>query len=366
MSKTISINPDLFKISSNGGTRKRKEKDPNAPKIQVKTPKEKNKTTKRSILKFIRNHQERNYRKLMDDKPIISTSTKKHNESDNFNSDFEESLKYLMDIAKENETKQKDYTKQQTLKNHQFLSPNVFENVSLKFPSDYENKPLEPVSLNTNLVLSNNIPAIHLNQTPLYSCLKGGNLPTYRQLYNKTVKNYNNPITTNNSFSQQSTGTFGSNTNLNNPSIIGGKSTQINNNLINTQQNKQDIFIKQIQESKNKPKLHNKLRYPKQKKTLRRTFKIGKSKIHPKVSVLISNRTIRNNITTKAQQLKQTSLQDVQRYLLKHGFIKIGSSAPNDVLRKMYESAVMICGEVHNHNPDNLLYNFFHDDNIMK
>ena len=30
----------------------------------------------------------------------------------------------------------------------------------------------------------------------------------------------------------------------------------------------------------------------------------------------------------------------------------------NAVLRKMYESAVMICGEVQNHNPDNLLYNY--------
>ena len=34
----------------------------------------------------------------------------------------------------------------------------------------------------------------------------------------------------------------------------------------------------------------------KQKKTKRRTYKIGKSKILPKVSVLVSNKTIRNNI----------------------------------------------------------------------
>jgi len=31
------------------------------------------------------------------------------------------------------------------------------------------------------------------------------------------------------------------------------------------------------------------------------------------------------------------------------------------VLRKMYESALLICGEVKNHNPDNILYNFFND-----
>jgi hypothetical protein len=47
--------------------------------------------------------------------------------------------------------------------------------------------------------------------------------------------------------------------------------------------------------------------------------------------------------------------------LVKRGLIRVGSITPVDVLRKMYESAVMMCGEVHNHNPDNLLYNFMND-----
>ena len=100
---------------------------------------------------------------------------------------------------------------------------------------------------------------------------------------------------------------------------------------------------------------------PKQRRTVRRTYQIGKSKTHGKVSVLISNKTIRKNTTTKAQLLKQVPLPDVKKYLIKHGFIKIGTTAPNDVLRKMYESAIMVCGDIQNHNPDNLLYNFFND-----
>lgn len=103
------------------------------------------------------------------------------------------------------------------------------------------------------------------------------------------------------------------------------------------------------------------MKFPKQKRTVRRTFKIGKSKTLPKISVLISNKTIRNQISTKAQELKQTPIQEVRRFLTKKGFIRVGSDAPNDVLRKMYESAVLICGDVQNHNPDNLLYNFFND-----
>jgi glyoxylate carboligase len=101
---------------------------------------------------------------------------------------------------------------------------------------------------------------------------------------------------------------------------------------------------------------------PKRKKTLRRTYKIGKSKVLPRVSVLVSNRTIRNNISTKSQLLKQVDMSEVKKYLIKRGFIKVGSSAPNDVLRKMYEEAVLMCGELQNHNPENLLYNFMNQN----
>ena len=96
----------------------------------------------------------------------------------------------------------------------------------------------------------------------------------------------------------------------------------------------------------------------KRKKTIRRTYKLGKSKTAPKVSVLVSNKTIRNNISTQSQLLKQTPIEHVKKHLIKSGLIKVGTIAPNDVLRKMYESSILICGEVYNHNPDNLLYNY--------
>jgi hypothetical protein len=102
----------------------------------------------------------------------------------------------------------------------------------------------------------------------------------------------------------------------------------------------------------------------KRKKTKRRTHKVGKSKMAPKIGVLISNKTIRNFVSTQTQQIKQTPIEEIKRFLIKHGMIKVGSIAPNDVLRKMYESATLICGEVYNHNKETLLYNFIHDDHI--
>ena len=115
-------------------------------------------------------------------------------------------------------------------------------------------------------------------------------------------------------------------------------------------------FEKQNQREKNIPKY----RFPKQKKTIRRTYCIGKSRIHPKVSVLVSNKSIRANTTLKKQELKNIPIAEVRKYLLKHGFIKVGTNSPNDVLREMYENAKLICGEIKNHNPENLLYNYFH------
>ena len=94
---------------------------------------------------------------------------------------------------------------------------------------------------------------------------------------------------------------------------------------------------------------------------MRRTYRTGKDQFRPRVSVLLPNKMIRRNVTTKSYLLKQTPIEEIRKTLLKQGFIKVGSSAPNDVLRKMYESAQMIGGEINNHNPDNLLYNFFND-----
>jgi hypothetical protein len=105
----------------------------------------------------------------------------------------------------------------------------------------------------------------------------------------------------------------------------------------------------------------NKLKYLKQKKIFKRTYRVGRSKVAPRVGVLVSNRTIRNRISTQSQLLKQTPIQEVRKFLIKKGFIKIGSNAPNNVLRKMYESVSLVCGEIENHNPDTLLFNFLND-----
>ena len=104
------------------------------------------------------------------------------------------------------------------------------------------------------------------------------------------------------------------------------------------------------------------MRPRKQKKITRRTYRVGKSKKYPRVSVLISNKTIRRNITSKAYEIKQVPIEDVKKTLIKKGLIKAGCIAPVDVLRKMYETVSLMCGDVENHNPDYLLHNYLHAD----
>ena len=96
-------------------------------------------------------------------------------------------------------------------------------------------------------------------------------------------------------------------------------------------------------------------------KIIRRTYNVGKDKFRPVVGVLLPNRTIRNNVANKAFKFEHTPVEEIRKFLLRNGFIKVGSTSPNDVLYKMYESIMLIDGEVKNHNPDNLLYNFFND-----
>jgi hypothetical protein len=367
--KTISINPELFKVTSNT-TRKRQPKTENKD-IKVKsqqTKQQNNKTLRGKLLRYIREQQEKNYEKnaQRDSQPKPALK----NPLDEFNSEFDNSLKYLMSVAEENDKKQKHNS---TLK--QYPNNNVQSML-------YNDNVLQNV-MNTMPNVTSEIPAMKLNMHnpnyPKYGCLKGGSLPTYRNWKNQTqrkppslndqyissipyVSAAPRPIQENYRPPLQST--FQSSpmspiTPQNAPIYTGAMNvkSELDKEI---ERQKARIEMKQIME-KTKPQKMPKLKYLKQKRTLKRTYHVGKSRVFPKVAVLVSNKTIRNNITTKKQLLKQTPIEEIRKFLLKKGFIKVGSTSPNDVLRKMYESVVMISGDVTNHNPDNLLYNFFND-----
>ena len=168
------------------------------------------------------------------------------------------------------------------------------------------------------------------SQAPPYSTIKNGSKPTYREW----IKNKN----------------------LNNTTL----KKQVNNEIkihdkddinINTERSVKLQELKKVYKKNGSlPKKYIK----KQIKTIK--YKLGKN--GDKVSILIKNNETRKKIKRECGILKQTSIKDIKDYLRKQNLLKIGSIAPNDVLRKMYEQSIL-SGEINNKNGDTLIHNFF-------
>jgi hypothetical protein len=75
------------------------------------------------------------------------------------------------------------------------------------------------------------------------------------------------------------------------------------------------------------------------------------------VGILIKDKNTRKRVLNAQRDIKRHGINDIKQYLRTHGLMKVGSSAPNDIVRKIYESA-MLSGEVTNQDKDILLQNF--------
>jgi hypothetical protein len=383
--KTIQIIPEHFKIQSSSKTRKKR--DPSEtppPKLRVKNDKPKmNKSTKNQVLKYIRQQQEQKYKKLLENQPSVVEGGASENTIrvpsviNEFDSDFKQSLDFLNTISEN--TKLSLNPKNSTLKNYMYDPGNTHSNSDV-----YTSLPDVFSEINTSIItpplsiprpakmsFSSTPTTMNGGNTPQYGCLKGGALPTYRMWKNKTQRTI--PVVTGAGTPSEHIGMSNIHSIDHNPSLSngGGESESMPNQNALLEKFKSPSFMKkkheiqgylkkkdEIKAQKQKPMFRRR----KQKKTMRRTFRLGKSKHYPRVSVLVSNRTLRKQISSRCQELKQVPLDEVKKTLIKKGFIKVGSTAPNDVLRKMYESISLICGDIQNHNPDNLVYNYFNSE----
>lgn len=341
--KTIQINPELFKVSEKNTSRKNKP----LSDIKIKSPekKQKQKTLRKNVLKMIREKQQEEYKRLFEKstpkKSEIGSSEKE------FNKDFDESLDFFSSLASkpeniEHNTTFKKYPEMGSVllqpKAPIFIDTN--ETVSNHFPPSFH--------------INNQLPPLQLQSTPKYGCLKNGSLPTYKTLFRQTQKI--NPQLNVNQYQPPSL------INVSNNNKEPLKFVSQNNEIRETSREPTEITQKYEKTQKLfNDKSQKRIKYLKRKKIFKRTYHVGRSTTKPQIGVLVSNRTIRNRISTDSQLLKQTPIQEVRKFLIKKGFIKVGTSAPNDVLRKMYESVSLVCGEIQNHNPENLLFNFIHD-----
>ena len=94
------------------------------------------------------------------------------------------------------------------------------------------------------------------------------------------------------------------------------------------------------------------------RKNVKKHRTLGKHK--GKISVLVKNYDTRRKIERECAVLKETPIGIVKDFLRERGFIKMGSSAPDHILRQIYESC-FLSGDVNNLNGENLVHNYLND-----
>ena len=92
----------------------------------------------------------------------------------------------------------------------------------------------------------------------------------------------------------------------------------------------------------------------------KRPVKVGKSKKNKTVQIWIACNKTRKQKAEDHDTIRKTNLTTVKNYLKNNRLIKVGSTAPTNLIRQIYENAKSY-GDVVNENKQNLLYNFEKD-----
>lgn len=368
----IQINPELFKLSSNKTKKRKGNIDKPVPIISQNNLKNK-------LLSRIKHHKN-NEIKEHEQKKDTETGDK-----DEYTDEFYGALGYLSDISKKHKKdadklkyeKAAENKKYQTLKNYSSINTahTPMPHVELDLPPELEetwsNRPALDKPIKLNYSVDNEIP---------HGCLRGGNKPTFRMWKNQTRKNSAD-------FTPMPNETLSREDRLH---IIKHKLKKIETAVMPVPlpipvaplPQVAPILVAPIPPVAPIPQVAPiispmltdptfiPLKTPSEpiqsqkmiKKTVRRKYTLGKSNIYRKVGVLITDKNTRKKVLNAQKELKRTTNTEVKHYLNARGILKVGSTAPMDVLRKTYECS-KLAGEITNTNKDILLHNFMQSDN---
>jgi hypothetical protein len=102
--------------------------------------------------------------------------------------------------------------------------------------------------------------------------------------------------------------------------------------------------------------LKNKEGIKSKQKLIKSYATFGKTKKN-KICVLIQSTDEHLKIDQEKQILSNQEISDIRTYLINHGIIKYGSTAPEHVLREMYIDACL-AGDIYNNSTDVLIHNY--------
>jgi len=402
--KTIKINPELFNLSGGAKTQKVRDRKQKQVKAQLVNPN----AIKKQLLSRIKEHK--NNESKMREPPKPTTSSKKNEDIGAFTDEFMDSINYLSSLSKEKKEldSRENYERIIKEKRENFLkktvkNPVIYNQSSHSYGYNGSSGPMQyvqlelPEELRENpLVRVNNIvpppisvaPEIKINtflrEDVPYGCLKGGSKPTYRA-WQSTRKNYGD-------FQQPAPlqrATFSENPGIvQRPPVIELSEREKRLKMLQEKMKRQQDLLQaekqfasqnllatpvaslntgvggtidKYEEPKNdlQELVDDYVHEPKKmiKRTIKRKYTLGKSAIKKQVGILIKDNRSRKNVLNAHKELKKKPMNDVKAYLRDHGLIKVGSNAPNDVLRKIYEAS-MLTGDVTNNSKDVLLHNF--------
>jgi hypothetical protein len=192
------------------------------------------------------------------------------------------------------------------------------------------------------------LPSIFIKEEPPHGCLKQGNKPTFREWANKMLKKPADAIKN----------IFGGSSNSNS-SNSGNTENNISTNTGNTSTGTPGINNLSTGGSSNiNPEDITGMRV-KIRKTLKKKYRVGKH--DDVVGVLLKNKESQRHIQKQHLTLKQKSIGDIRKHLYEKNLLKIGSNAPPDVLRRLYEDSILT-GDVKNTNNGVLVHNFFSNE----
>ena len=332
--KTIKINPDIFIV---GGKRNKsktiKNKANTLPQISPSILKTK------LVSRVIHHKKQDIENKIKNSKQADATLNK-------YSNDFNDSIEYLQMISNQKrkhkldeERKAKhDELQRRTIRNTNVCNTTPHLNISLDLPDELKEEVYPHViNYTDDINLKYNVDTV----VP-YGCLKNGIKKTYRS-YNKKPCLQPQPSATNN---------------LN---VLSDREIKIKRLKDRLQQ--QQITNQQTINNC-KPIIHQP---PPQANIISHTTKkiktvtvkkyvLGKSKTDRVVGVLIKDRKTRKRIMNAQKLLKRVPMHIVKKELYAHNLICCGSSAPNELLRKTYETSIL-AGEIVNDNKETLIKN---------